>query len=161
MGLKYIYKNGQKPCIKEPLRVERDGRGIGEIRKADDGFEFFARGEKKGRGVFDKLSEVQNDLQKSQPARSANEENEDNDLDDANADKLKQAKKGLKNQEKQIKLLTERSELADDLLTAASELLNRQKENEVAVNLLDAIVDVKGTETDGHSILEDICNFLE
>ena len=57
--IEYLYKEGEKPCSKEPLKVRVDGRVSGEIRKVDGGYQYFPKGSKTGGDVFATVSAVQ------------------------------------------------------------------------------------------------------
>lgn len=61
-GIEYLYKEGEEACSKEPLKVRLDGRICGEIRKVDDGYQYFSKGCKNGGEVFETITGVQRDL---------------------------------------------------------------------------------------------------
>lgn len=62
MGIEYLYKEGEKACEKRPLKVRLDGKICGEIRKVDQGYQYFPKGQKEGGEVFSSVVEVQKSL---------------------------------------------------------------------------------------------------
>lgn len=153
MGLQYLYKDGEKPCMKQPLKVKLDGCMAGEIRKVKDGFQHFPQGEKKGGEVFEKVSLVQNSLLSIQTPRKDTKALEISTESGLNED-LKKAKSELK----KAKILLEKSH---SLITASFQLLDKQKDSEEVLNMLDQTVMVGDVETDGHSLLEDMTDLLQ
>jgi len=61
--IRYLYKEGEEPCSREPLKVKLDGFIVGEIRKVIGGFQYFPKGHKTGGEIFATVSEVQRSLQ--------------------------------------------------------------------------------------------------
>lgn len=160
MGLSYDYPDdGSKPCSKEPLKVRLDGTPFGEIRKVKDGFEYFAKGEKKGRGAFGNVSEVQNSLLSMQSRRVKAKTPAEDSTDKI----MKQAKEGLKKQEAELKQLRATQERSNVLLQASYDLFNKQGLDDDAgpVNLLEQTVNYDGTDCDGHTLVGDLAEFLE
>lgn len=160
MGIEYMYTNGEKPCTNGPLPVKLDGALVGEIKKVKDGFQYFPTGEKKGGAVFDKVSGVQNSLLSMQNPTKKNKAL-DVTKDATLENMLKQAKKGLEKQEKDLEAMRLKLAESTALLTAAHNLLDTQSESEDVVNLLEATVMYNETEWDGHSLLEDIAKHLD
>ncbi len=69
MGLEYLYKYGERPCSKSPLKVKLEGKHVGAIRKVKDGYQYYSNGEKTGGAVYAKISEVQNSLLPTRPVK--------------------------------------------------------------------------------------------
>ena len=161
MGLEYLYKDGEKACSREPLKVKSDGVHIGEIRKVKDGFQYFADGDKKRGVIFSSVPEVQNSLARGQVPKKdqkALEVTKDATLENM----LKQAKAGLEKQEKDLTAMNLKLDTAKMLLAASRDLLGKQKEDtEEVLNLLDETVQYNDTECDGHTLLEDITGCVE
>ncbi len=155
MGLKYLYKEGEKPCTREPLKVKLNGTLVGEIRKVKDGFQYWPKGQKSGGDVFSSVSGVQNSLVSGQPVSKAKTDAKEDEGKDATvlADDLRKARK-------KIDKMTEDSGRALILLAAVVDLLDIQGESKTAVNVLEEAVIYDDTECDGHSLLEDIRNLL-
>jgi hypothetical protein len=63
MTLYYLYQEGVEACSKEPLKVQLDGRVIGEIRKVEGGYQYFPKGQKTGGEIFKSVTEVQSSLE--------------------------------------------------------------------------------------------------
>ena len=60
--IEYLYKEGEKACENEPLKVRLDGVHVGEIRKVETGFQYFPKGTKWGGGVHTSVALVQQSL---------------------------------------------------------------------------------------------------
>ena len=60
--IEYLYKEGEKACSKEPLKVRIDGGICGEIRKVAGGFQYFAKGSKIGGDIYPSVAGVQRSL---------------------------------------------------------------------------------------------------
>lgn len=60
--IEYLYTEGQKACEREPLKVRSDGRICGEIRKVDNGYQYYPKGSKNGGDVFSTVQSVQRSL---------------------------------------------------------------------------------------------------
>lgn len=61
--IEYLYKEGEKTCSKEPLKVRCDGKICGEIRKVENGYQYFTYGIKLCGEVFETILEVQKSLE--------------------------------------------------------------------------------------------------
>lgn len=62
MGIRYLYKEGEEACSKEPLPVSLDGIYMGNIKKVDGGFQYFPRGSKTGGEVCKSVVQVQQSM---------------------------------------------------------------------------------------------------
>ena len=62
--IEYLYREGETACSKEPLKVRLDGKIVGEIRKVENGYQYFPKGAGKEAGgqVFGSVREVQKSL---------------------------------------------------------------------------------------------------
>lgn len=161
MGLQYLYpEDGTKPCTKEPLKVKKDGTHCGEIRKVKDGFQYFAKGVKTGGVIFANVSLVQSHLQTVQAPRTKGEK-EDDPSDDVLEKKVKNLTTMLKESESNLKGSNLALERATVLLQASSDLLALQVESKTNLNLLESTIEYDDTETDGHTLVEDLAEFLE
>lgn len=61
--ISYLYTRGEPACSRNPLKVQLDGRIIGEIRKVASGqFQYFPKGQKEGGEVFSTVTLVQKSL---------------------------------------------------------------------------------------------------
>lgn len=158
MGLDYDYPEREKACATKPLKVKLDGKHVGEIRKVKDGYQYYAKGEKKGGELFSRVSEVQNSLLCTQPTRDNKKQNPQGDSTD---EIIKQAKAGIKKLEKDLEFANQWRESAETLLCAAVDLLTLQKESKETINLLEESVNYNGTDCDGHSLIEDIVTFTD
>lgn len=155
MGLDYDYPEREKACASKPLKVKLDGTHVGEIRKVKDGYQYYAKGQKKGGEIYPRVSEVQNSLLCTQPTRENKKQNPKTDDTEALlAEDLKKARA-------KIDHLEAHAERSETLLCAAVDLLNIQKESKEAVNLLEESVNYDGTDCDGHSLIEDIVNHTD
>lgn len=155
MGLDYDYPTGGvKACAKEPLKVTLDNKHVGEIRKVKDGYQYYAKGQKAGGGVFTSVPDVQNSLRTIQPKKENKQKPvEDNQDSAVLAEDLRKARK-------KIDKLVEDGERATVLLNAVVDLFDIQSESKTAVNLLEEAVNYDDTECDGHSLIEDIAKLL-
>ncbi len=57
-----LYKEGEKACSREPLKVRLDGRVCGEIRKVEGGYQYFPTGARIGGQVLPSVDAVQRSL---------------------------------------------------------------------------------------------------
>ncbi len=154
MGLSYDYPEKEKACATKPLKVKLDGKHVGEIRKAKDGYQYFPKGEKKGGDIFKTVPDVQHSLLASQPKRKDKQKPvEDNQDNETLAEDLRKARK-------KIDKLEASAERAETLLTATVDLLGLQTESKDVLNLLEQTVNYDDTDCDGHSLVEDITNHL-
>ena len=155
MGLKYLYKEGEKSCTKEPLKVQLDVTLVGEIRKVKDGFQYFPKGQKSGGDIFSNVAEVQRSLARNQkPKKSkADKKVDENKSNEALAEDLRKAHKKIGKQEADI-------ERAEILLNAVVDLFDIQVKSKTPVNLLKESVNYNDTDCDGHSLVEDIETLL-
>jgi hypothetical protein len=161
MGLKYLYKDGEKACSKTPLKVELDGTLCGEIRKVKDGFQYYPKGSKSGGNVFAGISDVQNSLLSIQSRRvKGKTPSEDDQSDDKRDKRLRTATDKLRKTEEVLKELNECMEGAMTLIQACADLLSQQVENKETLNLLKAQVTYDETEADGFSLLDDLTTFI-
>jgi hypothetical protein len=156
MGLEYLYKDGEKACSKGPLKVKLDGTLCGEIRKVKDGFQYFAKGDKKGGGIFNKVSEVQNSLLSIQSRRVKAKTPADD-----SAEMIKEAKKGIEKMEGELKRARGIIERATVLLQASFDMFGKQRNTVDPINLLIQVVNYDGLDCDGHTLYEDLGGFLE
>ncbi len=72
MTIEYSYTEGVHACEREPLRVRRDGKFVGEIRAVVGGFAYFPNGRTRDGGkVFEHVYQVQQSLtgERNRPAR--------------------------------------------------------------------------------------------
>ena len=60
--IEYMYKEGVKPCSKEPLKVRCNGKICGEICKVSGGFAYLPKGYKTYGEVFPTVAAVQKSL---------------------------------------------------------------------------------------------------
>ena len=60
--LEYLYQEGVNPCTTEPLKVRLDGVICGEIRKVENGFQYFPKGSKFGGEIYKTVTLVQKSL---------------------------------------------------------------------------------------------------
>jgi len=60
--IQYLYQEGVEACETEPLKVRLDGRICGEIRKVEEGYQYFPKGQKEGGEVFNTVAQVQRSL---------------------------------------------------------------------------------------------------
>ena len=60
--IEYLYKEGEEPCSKEPLKVRLDGRIVGEIVKVDGGFQYFPKYCMQGGEILNSVADVQSAL---------------------------------------------------------------------------------------------------
>jgi hypothetical protein len=60
--IEYAYREGEKACEKEPLKVRLDGRVSGEIRKVLGGYQYFPKRGKNGGEIFSSVAAVQGSL---------------------------------------------------------------------------------------------------
>lgn len=152
MGLDYEYPtDGSKACSSKPLKVKMNGKNCGEIRKVKDGFQFFAKGEKKGGDIFVNVAAVQNNLSTSQPSRHVPKVGGDDD-----AEAIKKAMKVNQRLEGDLKHLSNQFDRANVLMKAAVDLLEKQKESSTVLNLLEEMTVYDDAECDGFSLLEDL-----
>jgi methyltransferase-like protein len=154
LGLVYDYPKREKACATKPLNVRLDGRSVGEIRKVTDGYQYFAKGEKKGGEIFNSVPDVQNSLLATQPSKADKKNEKPETIEDQSADMIKKIKKELKKTNGEL-------EKAKVLLEACFDLFQKQHDSEDVLNLLSESVTVGETETDGHSIHEDIGKILD
>ncbi len=163
MGFDYLYKDGEKACASEPLKVLLDGHPYGEIRKVETGYQHFPEGKKKGGVIFSKVSEVQNSLHLSRHAKVDRKPAAIAVGEDVTANgKLIEEIDKMKTDANAV---NEKLAWAKTLLTAAFDLFELQKDSENALNLLeesvaydDAVTDVV---CDGHRLQEDILKLIE
>ncbi len=154
MGLSYDYPEREKACASKPLKVKLDGKHVGEIRKAKDGYQYFPKGEKKGGDIFKTVPDVQNSLLPSQPKRKDTQKPVEDNMDNETlAEDLRKARKKISKMEAD-------GERALVLLTATADLLGLQTESKEVLNLLEMTVNYDDTDCDGHSLAEDIANLL-
>jgi hypothetical protein len=60
--IEYMYKEGEKACSLEPLKVRLNGRVCGEIRKVEGGYQYFPAGARIGGQVLPSVDAVQHSL---------------------------------------------------------------------------------------------------
>ena len=60
--IEYLYKEGEEPCERRPLKVAIDGRMTGEIRKVRGGYQYFHQGRGAGGDVLGTVVAVQRSL---------------------------------------------------------------------------------------------------
>ena len=60
--IEYLYKEGEKACENEPIKVRLDGRVCGEIRKVEGGYQYWPKASMYGGGVHTSVSLVQQSL---------------------------------------------------------------------------------------------------
>lgn len=60
--IEYLYKEGEKSCEKEPLKVRLDGKICGEIRKSTGGYQYFPKNQKTGGEILPTVADVQKSL---------------------------------------------------------------------------------------------------
>jgi hypothetical protein len=153
LGLDYDYPtDGTKSCTKKPLSVKLNGRHCGEIRKVKDGFQYYAKGEKKGADIFASISAVQNHLTASQPGKNVPKVGAKDD----DAEAVKRAMKVNQRLEADLKVMTQQYDRANLLMKATHELLSKQQESKIVLNILEEMVVYDDAECDGFSLLEDL-----
>lgn len=157
MGLEYLYKEGEKSCSRDPLKVKFDGHDYGEIRKLKNNqYQHFPEDSKTGGATFAALSAVQRNLQETRPAREAKTPVVSK-ADTVNKKTIEEINK-LKKVAKETESIMARAEI---LLTAAFDLLDLQKKSKETLDLLEQIVRYDDSDCDGHSLHEDIAELLE
>jgi hypothetical protein len=157
MGLEYLYTEGKKACADGPLKVKLDGKPVGEIRKVKDGYQYYAKGEKKGGTVFPVVSGVQRDLLGIQKDKAPfNIKKGDTD-----AEAIKATKKINARLEADLKYMSNQFDRATVLLTATATLFKKQKDSKTVLNILEETSIYDDTECDGFCLLEDINSLIE
>ena len=163
MGLDYAYPtDGTKACTKKPMKVSYNGKKHGEIKKVKDGYQFTAADNTKGH-VFETISLVQKDLSDGQPTRTPFSVKKDDEDGTAVKKAMKQNAKleaDLKHMTLQVESLTPGLERANVLLSAALEIMGKQKDSKIVLNILEQTAEYDDSKCDGFCLIEDIVDHL-
>jgi hypothetical protein len=167
MGLDYDYPDdGSKACEKKPMKVSYSGKTFGDIKKVKDGYQFTGANSNLKRGVFPSIGAVQNDLLACQPGHTPFQVKKDSPSDEDHKRLMAQLEKVEKKLQERTKAVDELSGMepmldrANVLLSAALELMGKQKDSKTVLNILEQTATYDDNECDGFCLIDDIVDHL-